>query len=74
MAKSESVKVRVLNAVIVEGISYACNQVVVFPAEIAKHLKAAGSVDDSKEAVAFCVSEGAEVVAHAPQSEAEAEE
>lgn len=71
MAKSESVKVRVLTAVLVEGVSYAGNQVVAFPAEIAKQLKAAGSVDDAKEAVAFCLSEGAEVVEHAPQADAE---
>lgn len=71
MAKSEIVKVRVLVDVLVEGVSYASNQLVAFPAEIAKQLKAAGSVDDDKGAVAFCVSEGVEVVEHAPQAEAE---
>lgn len=73
MAKSESVKVRVLTAVLVDGVPYAGNQVAAFPPETAKQLKSAGVVDDAKEAVAFCVAQGAEVVEHAPLAEASEE-
>lgn len=61
-------KVRMLVDQPVDGITYKANQVVDFPAGVAKGLKAQGVADDTAEAVAYCVKElGAEVVVHDPK-------
>lgn len=64
-------KVRVLADSQVEGITYKPNQVVDFPAGVAKQLVAAGNADASAEAIAYCTDElHAEVIVHkAPKAE-----
>ena len=58
-------KVRILAACRVGGVAYSPNQVVDFPAVVAKALAADGQVDAHKEAVAYCVNKlGAEVITH----------
>lgn len=64
MANAKNIRVRILCAIPVDGKSYKPNQVVDFPAELAKALKGDGAVDDSKEAVAYCIDSGAEPVEH----------
>ena len=58
--------VRILVDTPVEGIQYRANQLVAFPAEQAAALKESGFADDSKAAVEYCKSEGAEVLDHSP--------
>ena len=58
-------KVRILAACRVGGVAYTPNQVVDFPAPVAKALAADGQVDVHKEAIAYCINElGAEVITH----------
>lgn len=58
-------KARVLIATTVDGESYVPNDVVDFPAALAKTLKAAAQVDTDKAAVAYCLDElGAKVKTH----------
>lgn len=66
MAKKDSVPVRMLTGVKVDGVSYSGNQVVGFSPDQAKQQVAAGVADDSKEAVAYCLSEGVELIEHVP--------
>jgi hypothetical protein len=67
-------KVRILTAVVLDGIRYQPDQVVDLPSATAKAQQAAGAVDPHKDAVAFCEKVlGAEVVVHkAPAKEAAA--
>ena len=70
MAKSDLVQVRILTGTPVDGVQYAGNRVVSFKPELAKQLKAAGAVDDSKEAVAYCLEElKVEPVVHGAEEE-----
>lgn len=58
-------KVRILAALVLDGIGYVPNQVVDMPAAAAKQLAADGQVDPHKDAVAYCTKElGAEVIVH----------
>lgn len=57
--------VRMLVDRVVEGITYLCNQVVVFPAHIKAELVANGAADAAREAVEYCITElAAEVIEH----------
>ena len=68
-------KVRILADVNVQGVDYKPNQVVDFPAGIAKQLAAAGNADASAEAVAYCTDElKSEVVVHQKPESADAEQ
>lgn len=66
MAKKDSVPVRMLTGVTVDGVSYSGNQLVGFTPEQAKQQVASGAADDAKEAVAYCLAEGVELIEHAP--------
>ena len=58
-------KVRVLAAIVVDGVTYQPDQVVDLPAGVAKALAADGQVDPNKDAVAYATKElGAEVIVH----------
>jgi len=60
-------KVRVLVDTYVDGVSYAPNQVVDFPAQQAQALAKSGNVDPAKDAVDYCVQElGVAVIVHQP--------
>ena len=63
-ATKDSVTVRVLSAVLIEGVSYAPDSVVTFPAGLFQQLKEFGSVDESKGAVDYCLSLGIKAVEH----------
>lgn len=56
--------VRVLTPIQVEGVNYASNDLVQFPAELAASLLAAGAVDDSSAAVDYCLTLGATPTEH----------
>lgn len=57
-------KVRMLVASQVEGVDYAANQVIELDEKLAKPMVKEGVADDSSEAVAYCIEQGAEVVKH----------
>lgn len=58
-------KVRILANTVIDGIQYLPNQVVDIPAALVKSFKQSGVVDDTREAVAYCIDElGAEVLKH----------
>lgn len=65
MAKKDRVQVRVLSDLLIDGASYRGNQLVTFPADLAKHLKDSGAVDDHKDAIAYCAGVGANNIDHA---------
>ncbi len=59
--------VRVLADLLVDGKSYAANDVVEFPAELAESRVKAGQVDDAEAAVDYCVKElGKKPITHEP--------
>jgi len=74
MAKKDSVPVRMLTGVTVDGVSYSGNQLVGFTPEQAKQQVAAGVADDAKEAVAYLIEEGAVLIEHAPAAAEEGQE
>lgn len=78
MAKKETVLVRTLLDILIEGVSYRANQLVAFPVALAASLKASGQADDAKAAVEYCRSEGQEPITHAAaasdESDADEEE
>ena len=61
-ATKDSVTVRVLSAVLIDGVSYAPDSVVTFNTATCDQLK--GSVDASKDSVDYCLSQGAKAVTH----------
>ncbi len=63
-AKKDSVTARVLCDVLVDGVKYAPDSVVTFPAGVFAQLKEFGSVDESKGAVDYCASIGIKPVEH----------
>lgn len=57
--------VRMLVDRVVDGITYLCNQVVVFPDHIKAELVANGAADAAREALEYCITElAAEVIEH----------
>ena len=63
-AKKDSQAVRVLCEVLVDGVKYAPDSVVTFPAGVFQQLKEFGSIDESKGAVDYCLSLGIKAVEH----------
>jgi len=63
-SKKDSQAVRVLCEVLVDGVKYAPDSVVAFPAGVFQQLKEFGSVDESKGAVDYCLSLGIKSVEH----------
>ena len=63
-AKKDSQAVRVLCEVLVDGVKYAPDSVVTFPAGVFAQLKEFGSVDESKCAVDYCASIGIKPIEH----------
>lgn len=63
-ATKDSVTVRVLSAVLIEGVSYAPDSVVTFNTATFDQLNEFGSVDASKDSVDYCLSKGAKAVTH----------
>lgn len=61
-ATKDSVTVRVLCAVLIDGVSYAPDSVVTFNTATFDQLKS--SVDASKDSVDYCLSQGAKAVTH----------
>lgn len=53
--KKDCVRVRMLASWPVEGVSYACGQVVDFPIALAIALEDAGKADSTKEAVDYAL-------------------
>ena len=64
MAKEKIVGVRVLSEIAVGASVYKPNAVVGFKASRAKQLVKEGMVDDSEDAVAYCISQGEKPVLH----------
>jgi hypothetical protein len=65
MAKdTKTVRVRMLLDASVEGATYKCNDVVELPESVAKEAIARGDADAAASAVAYALSEGAEVRRH----------
>lgn len=63
-------KVRILTDSTIDGVFYRANQIVEFPAGVAKAQESAGAVDAHKDAVAYChVALGAACVEHKPKAE-----
>lgn len=73
-AKGKTVKARVLLDVSIDGVIYRADQVVEFDEGLAKQAKEGGQIDDHPDAVAYCLKNGAEVVAHATSIEPESGE
>ena len=63
-AKKDFQAVRVLCEVLVDGVKYAPDSVVTFPAGVFQQLKEFGSIDESKGAVDYCLSLGIKAVEH----------
>ena len=63
-AKKDSQTARVLCEVLVDGVKYAPDSVVTFPAGVFQQLKEFGSIDESKGAVDYCLSLGIKAVEH----------
>ena len=67
--------VRILADVKVQNVDYKPNQVVDFPAALAKQLTTSGNADAAPEAVAYCTDElKAEVIAHQAPTSADTEQ
>jgi hypothetical protein len=69
--KINKVKVRVLVDITVDGKSYKPNDAVAFEAGKVRSLEKAGQVDSNSEAVAYVLSQGAKVVEHEVEAEAD---
>lgn len=68
-AKKDLVPVRVLCGFPLEGREYKPGQLVGFSADLVEQLKALGSVDPDKEALAAGKAAGFEVIEHSPVTE-----
>jgi hypothetical protein len=70
--KTVFIAVRILAAVILDGLTYKPDQVVELETGIANDLADQGAVDKHKDAVAYAIAQGATVIRH-PSAEPEPE-
>ena len=61
---------RVLSVIIIDGITYSPNQVVVLADDLAKQFEKEGSIDSGKAAIAYCINDlGATPIVHQDPAE-----